>query len=138
MVLTIENLTREELTEELLQLSAINSQLKALNDRYDTFAAKHEELKSYLLITKNCNALLHKQIVQLERNAVNNIQYHQRESLKVTLVPYHIGDNVLEQAVCRVICLTGHAVTPDDLHTCHRLKNKERVFLKFKDRKPKF
>ena len=63
MVLTIENLTREELTEELLQLSAINSQLKALNDRYDTFAAKHEELKSYLLITKNCNALLHKQIV---------------------------------------------------------------------------
>ena len=58
MVLTrsqIENLTREELIEELLQISDISCQLKALNDRFDTFAAKHEELKSDLLITKNFN-----------------------------------------------------------------------------------
>ena len=48
MVLTrsqIENFTREELTEELLQLSDISCQLKALNDRFGTFAAKHEDLK---------------------------------------------------------------------------------------------
>ena len=58
MVLTrsqIENLTREELIEELLQISDISCQLTALNDRFDTFAAKHEELKSDLLITKNFN-----------------------------------------------------------------------------------
>ena len=61
MVLTrnhIENLTREELIEELLQISYISCQLKDLNDRFDTFAAKHEELKSDFLITKNCNTLL--------------------------------------------------------------------------------
>ena len=66
MVLTrskIENLTREELTEELLQLSDISCQLKALNDRFDTFAAEHEELKSDLLIKKNCNTALHQQII---------------------------------------------------------------------------
>ena len=55
----IQNLTKElirkELIEELLQISGISCQLKALNDRFDTFAAKHEELKSDLLITKNFN-----------------------------------------------------------------------------------
>ena len=55
----IENLTRKELIEELLQISDIGCQLKALNYRFDTLAAKHEELKSDLLIKKNRNTLLH-------------------------------------------------------------------------------
>ena len=48
MVLTIsqiENLTREELIEELLHLSEISCQLKALNGIFDIFPAKHQELK---------------------------------------------------------------------------------------------
>ena len=92
----IENLTREKLTEELLQLSDISNQLKVSNDKY-------EGLKSDSLITKNCNTLLHQCTIQLERNAVNNAQYHRRESLEVT--------------VCRTISLTGHEVTPDHLHS---------------------
>ena len=40
----IESLTREELIEELLQISDISCQLKALNDRFDTFVVKHEGL----------------------------------------------------------------------------------------------
>ena len=138
MVLTrsqIENSTREKLIEELLQISNINCQLKALNDGFDTFTARLEELKSDLLITKNCNNLPHQRIIQLERNAVNNTQYHRRESLDVTPVPHDIGNKVLEETVCRAICLTWHEVTPDDLHACHWLKNKDRVIFKFKDRK---
>ena len=130
MVLTrsqIENLTREDLIEELLQISNISCQLKVLNDIFDTFAAKHEESKSYLLITKNCNTLLHQRIIQLERNAVNSAQYHRRQSQEVNPVPRDIGNNVLEETVCRAISLTGHEVTPGDLHACHRLKNKDRV-----------
>ena len=133
----IENLTREELIEELPQMSDISCQLKVLIDRFDTFAAKHEELKSDLLTTKNCNTLLHQEIMQLERNAVNNTQYHQRELIEVNPVPRDIGDNVLEETVCRPISLTRDEVASDDLHACHRLKNKDRVILKFKDRKLK-
>ena len=55
----IEKLTREEMIEELLQSSDISIQLKALIDRFDTFASKNEEVKSDLLITKICNTLLH-------------------------------------------------------------------------------
>ena len=61
MVLTrtqIENLSREELIEELLQLSDMSIQLQAIS--------KHKKLKSDLLITKNCNILLQQRIVQLE------------------------------------------------------------------------
>ena len=77
-----------------------------------------------MLITKNCNILLHQRIIQLEQNAVNNTQYHSRKSLEVKLVPHDIGDNVLEETICRAVSLTGHEVTCDDLRTCHRLKNK--------------
>ena len=79
MVLTksqIENLSREGLIEELLQLSDVSIQLKALIN--DAFALKYEELKSYLLVPKNCNTLLKQHIIQLEQNGVNNPQYHQR------------------------------------------------------------
>ena len=30
--------------------------------------------------------------------------------------------------------ITGNGVTPDDLHACHRLKNNDRIILKFKYR----
>ena len=57
--------------------------------------------------------------MQLERNAVSNFQYHRRESLEVALVPRDIRDNFLDKTVCRAISLTGHEVTPDDLHMYH-------------------
>ena len=103
MVLTrtqIENLSREELIEELLQLSDMSIQLQAIS--------KHKKLKSDLLITKNCNILLQQRIVQLERNAVNYAQYRRMESLEVNMVPHDIGNNVLEETVCRAISLTRH------------------------------
>ena len=134
MVLTrsqIRNLSREELIEGLLQLSDISIQLKALIDRFDTFAARNEELESDLLIIKNCSTLLHRRIIGLERNAVNNTRYHRREPLEVNLVPGDLGDNVLEETIDRITSSTGHEITPDDLHVCHKLKNQDRLILKF-------
>ena len=128
----IENLTRKKLIEELLQISDISCQFKALNDRLDTSAAKHKTL-----ITKNCNTLLHERIIQLEQNSANKAQYHRRESLEVNPVLQDIGDNVLEETVCRVISPTGHEVTPDGLHACYQLKNKDRIISKFKDKRLK-
>ena len=54
------------------------------------------------------------------------------KSLEVNPVPRDIWGSVLEETVCR-----AREVTPDDLHACHRQKNKERVILKFKARKLK-
>ena len=98
---------------------------------------RFEVVSSDLAITKNCNRLLTERVVQLERNAVTNAQYHRRESVEVNPVPPSISDEELELNICKALSLTGHEVKPDDLQACHRLKKKESVVVKFKYRKLK-
>ena len=76
-------------------------------------------------------------IVLFERNAVNNAQYHRRESLEINPVRASIRDDVLESSVFKGPSLTGHNVKPYDLQAYHRLKKKDTVIVKFKCRKQK-
>ena len=121
-----ENLSREELIEELVKLSDITDRLKDLTDKFDNFSKKYEELKSDLVVTIKCNSLLYSRIVQLEKNTVSNTQYHRRETLELNPVPQDIHDNVLENTICKALSLTGQEAVPED-----------RVIVKFKDRKLK-
>ena len=123
----IENLSREELIEELVKLSDITDRLKELTDKFGNFSKKYKELKSDLVVTKKCNSLQHSRIVQLEKNAVSNAQYHTRGTLELNLVPKDINDNVLEDTVCKALSLTGQKVVSEDLHLCHRMSNCDRV-----------
>ena len=47
----IENLSREELIEELINLSDITDRLKDLTDKFDNFAKKYKEVKSDLVVS---------------------------------------------------------------------------------------
>ena len=80
--------------------------------------------------------LLIEQIIQLERNAVNNAQYHRRKPIEVSPVPASISDEELGNNICKALFLTGYEVILDDLQACHRLK-KRRLIVKFKFRKQK-
>ena len=136
MVLTraqVDNLSREELIEELLKFSDITDMLNGLNNRFDDFIKKYDELNSELLISKNCNSLLLKRITNLERNALNNVQYVRRETIEINLIPLSIPNT--ENKLSQALSLTGTTVTPKDLQACHRMKNKERVIVNFKERK---
>ena len=138
MILTraqADNLSREELIEELLKFSDITDKLNGLNNRFEDFIKKYDELHSELLISKNCNSLLLKRITNLERNALNNAKYVRRETIEINPIPQSIPNTDLENKVCQALSLTGTTVTPDDLQACHRMKNKEKVIVKFKDRK---
>ena len=99
--------------------------LSDLASRFDDLLRQYKILNSELSVSKNCNRLLTERIVNLERNAVSNAQYHRRESLEINPVPASIGDDVLENSVCRALSLTGHEVKSDDLQPCHHLKKKE-------------
>ena len=55
--------------------------------------------------------------------------------LEVNPVPQSISNNELEQRLCLALSLTGTSVKPHDIHICHQMKNKEKVIIKFKDRK---
>ena len=138
MVLTraqVDNLSREELIEELLKFSDITDKLNGLNNRFDDFIKKYDELNSELLISKNCNSLLLKRITNLERNALNNAQYVRRKTIEINSIPQSISNTDLENKVCQALSLTGTTATPDDLQAGHRMKNKAKVIVKFKARK---
>ena len=122
----IENLSREELIEELVKLSDITDRLKDLTNKFQFFK-KYEELKSDLVVTKKCNSLLYSRIVQLEKNTVSNAQYHRRETLKLSPVPQDIHNNVLEDTICKALSLTGRDVVPKDLHAYHQMSDHDSV-----------
>ena len=75
MVLTrsqYENMSKEEMIEQLVSHDKIATKLSELNKRFDEFSDKYEALHSELKITQNCNSLLLERVYQLERNAVRN------------------------------------------------------------------
>ena len=74
----MENLSKEELIEELITVIDITSKISDLRNRSDDFLRRFEVVSSELAITRNCNRLLTEKIVQLKRNAVTNVQYHRR------------------------------------------------------------
>ena len=53
-----------------------------------------------------------------------------RESTEIN--PVHQS---IPTTLCQALILTGTTVTPEDRHACHCMKNKEKVIVKFKDRK---
>ena len=134
----LEHLSKDELIDELMSIEDISSKLVNLTTRFDDFTRRFEILSSELAVSKNCNWLLSEQIIQLERNAVNNAQYHRHESIEISPLPASISTVELEDNVCKALCLTGHEVIPDDLQAYHRLKKKEIVIVKFKSRKQKW
>ena len=72
----LENLSKEELFEELITVDDITSKISHLTNRFDDFLRRFEVVSSDLAITRNCNRLLTKRVVQLESNAVTKSQYH--------------------------------------------------------------
>ena len=88
----VHNLSREELIEELLKFSDITDKLNGLNNRFEYFIKKYDELNSELLILKNCNPVLLKRITNLERNALNNAHYVRRETIVINPIPESISN----------------------------------------------
>ena len=79
--------------------------------------------------------MLLKRVINLERNALNTAQYVRAETIEINPMIQSIPFADLENKVCQALSLTGTTVTPDNLQACHRMRNKEKVIVKFKDRK---
>ena len=54
----LENLSKEELIEELITVDVIASKISELTNRFDDFLKRFEVVSSDLAITRNCNRLL--------------------------------------------------------------------------------
>ena len=115
----------------------MSTKLSELTQKFNDFVSKHDKIYSELQISRNCNNHLLQRIIQLERNAVTSSQYHRRETIEMNPVLESLEDEILEENVSKALFLTGVNVTPDQLHSCHRLKKGNRIIVKFKCRKPR-
>ena len=86
-----------------MSIEDISSKLANLTTRFDDLTRKFEILSSEQAVSKNCNRLLSERIIQLERNAVINAQYPRRESIEVSPMPTSIGDEELEDNICKTL-----------------------------------
>ena len=69
MVLTrskLKELSKEELIEKLLSFDNLSEKINDLTKKMDNFATKFDRVFSELQISKICNSLLRKQIIDLE------------------------------------------------------------------------
>ena len=102
----LEHFSKGELIDELLSIEDISSKLVNLTTQFDDFTRRFEIISSELAASKNCNRLLSERIIQLERNTVNNAQYHRRESIEINPVPVSISNEELEDNVCKALSLS--------------------------------
>ena len=124
--------------EELLHFHNLSEKMNDLTKKMDNIATKFDHVFSELQISKTCNSLLCKRIIDLERSSQDNTQYLRRDMIEISPVPPEVSNNELEGLVCKALSLTGNGVSPNNIEACHRLKKKENIIIKFKSRKLKY
>ena len=72
----IENMSKEELVDELLKSSEISSKLDNVTLALEEFTLKYNQMYSELAVVKKVNTLLQNKIVTLEKDQLNCSQYH--------------------------------------------------------------
>ena len=75
----LNELSKEELIEQLLSFDNLSEKINDLTKKMDDFASKFNRVFSVLQISKTCNSLLCKRIIDLERSSLDNAQYLRRE-----------------------------------------------------------
>ena len=87
-----------------------------------------EELESYQLIAKR--------VQLLERSHLNALQYQRRESIEIYGLPETVTDGKLEETCMEILEEIGCGkIKGNQIHACHRLKNKNNTIIRFVNRK---
>ena len=99
-----------------------------LRNEINTIGTELEALKANQMITKR--------VEYLERIQLISQQYNRRESLELNGIPINVKDDELEEKCVGIIQdVTGRGIPEWQVHACHRLKNRNKVILRFITRK---
>ena len=89
----------------------VNDLTKKMND----FASKFDRVFSQFQISKTCNSLLRKRIIDLEQSSLDNAQYLRKKMIEISPVPLEVSNNELEGLVCKALSLTGNELYPQSM-----------------------
>ena len=97
------------------------------------FASKFDHVFSELQISKTCNSLLRKQIIDLERSSLDNAEYLRREMIEISPVPLELSNIAKRcswQEMKYIPVILKHVIL-------EMVKKKENDIVKFNSRKLK-
>ena len=80
---------------------------------------------------KNVNQKLLNQLIETEQQCLANAQYSRRECLEVVGIPTSVPNDSLEANISKVFDKLGVHVKGKDIQAFHRLKDNDRVIIKF-------
>ena len=105
---SLDKLYKKDLVQIVLTLQ---NKLKSSNDEVLEEIRKlnviFHKLESDISITKNTNSLLHKKVVDLDRECWANAQYSRRECLELVGIPASVSHDTLENTVLNIFDKMG-------------------------------
>ena len=133
---TLKGLNKPDLIKMILQVeSEMNSDIKELTSEIGDLVTQLEKVDADVAIVKNVNEKLVNQLIETERQCWVNVQYLRRECLEVVGTPTSIPSYLLEGNISKVFDKLGVHVEGKGIQACHRLKDNDRVIVKFSSRK---
>ena len=103
-------------------------ELRFLNEKFD-------KLEAEIAIARNANSLLLPHLVDKEKQCWANALYSRSKTLEIARLLKSLTNDKAEMKVCQIFRSLDCAVDKEDLEACHWLKDKERVIVKFCQRK---
>ena len=117
-------------------LKILQLQLTSLRSTVEKIQKNQEENKNER--SNFNNELLVKRFIAVEKENYELQQYSRRDSLEVVGIPQTIPDEALEAKTCELFSKLDVSISPNDIQACHRLYDKNRIIVKFINRKSAF
>ena len=86
----LNELSKDEPLEELLRFDNLSEKINDLTKKMDNFATKFDRAFLKLQISKTCNSLLRKRIIDLGWLTLDNFQYLRGEMIEISPVPLEV------------------------------------------------
>ena len=93
------------------------------------------KLESKINIIKKVNTLLNKRVINMERQCRAGAQYSKRECLEVVGIPRDVSNENLESKFLKFFSKVGCEILSCNIEACQGLRNKDRIIIKFLQRK---
>lgn len=125
-----------KLQAERISLDDIKSDTGNMLTKFDALEARVEAIESELVISKNANSLLKKEIGRLGKKILADNQYGRLENIEISGIPAKSNDSELEDIVIGIANDIDVDVESCDISACHRLgRDRGDVIVRFVNRK---
>ena len=135
----LKKFTKDELVNMVMDhQKRFTETLSNINKEIGELRKKFETLETDLVVARNVNNALQKQITFLQRKCWSNEQYSRRECLEIVGVPESVEPDKLEEKMSCIFSKLNVTVQAADIEACHWIQAKKgpkKVIVKLSRRK---